>query len=143
MTPPFRPTPPTLPGPAIAAAVLGLVSATVPVLTVLFLVLMSAGDLDPAGWLSLLVPLGMSALLAAGGILLLLGRSWLALCLPAAALTGVALAGYLLGGAVGPFVQFSILVSLATAVLAALPGVRRWVAACQRLRAALPPVAAS
>jgi hypothetical protein len=140
MTPPF---PPTLPGPAIAAALLGLISATIPVIAVLFVLLMSGGDLDAAGWLSLLVPLGLSASLFAGGILLLLGRSWLALSLPAAVLTAVAVAGYLGGGLVGPFVGVSFLVPLATAVLAALTGVRRWVAECRRLRAASSSVAAS
>ena len=76
---------PTLPGPAVAAALLGLVSATSPVLAVL-LVVVAAGDVDAASALSPLPPLGMSAELAGGAVLLLSGRSWPGLALPAAVL---------------------------------------------------------
>lgn len=140
MPPPSSPKPP---GPAVAAALLGLVSASFPVLAVLLVLVMAAGDVDAAFALSLLPPLGMSAWLAGGAVLLLLGRSWRGLALPAAVLAVLALYGLVIGGLGGPFVLGAFLVALATAVLAALPGVRHWVAERRRLRAVLPTGSAS
>jgi hypothetical protein len=125
------------PGPAIAAAVLGVVSATVPALALLFVAVMAGSELweSDAAWL--LVPVVLVAGLIAGAVLLLLGRSWLALALPAGALTALVLAGYLLGGwgGGGPFGPVSLLAPPATTVLSALPSVRHWVAARRWARA--------
>jgi hypothetical protein len=70
------------PGPAIGAAVLGVVSATVPALALLFVAVMAGSELweSDAAWL--LVPVALVARLIARAVLLLLGRSWLALALP-------------------------------------------------------------
>src|SRR5688500_17897814 len=130
MLPPSAPTHGTIPGPAIAAAVFGLLSAAVPAFLVLFFVLISGGELDTTAWLQLLVPVGLIAGLVVGAVRLLRGRSWLALAVSAGALTALTLAGFLSGGwGGGPFGLLAVLVPLAAAVLATLPGVRAWVAA--------------
>jgi hypothetical protein len=130
MLPPPPPTHGTIPGPAIAAAVFGLLSAAVPTLLLLFLVLISWGELDALDWLSMLVPVGVIAGLVVGAVRLLRGRSWLMLVVFAAALSAVVLAGFVSGGwGGGPFGPLAMLIPLVAAVLAALPSVRAWVAA--------------
>jgi hypothetical protein len=132
MLPPPSPTRGTIPGAAIAAAVFGLLSAAVPTLWVLFLVLIGWGELDATDWLYLLVPVGLIAALVVGAVRLLRGRSWLVLVVSAGTLAALALAGFLSGGwGGGPFGPLAALVPLVAAVLAALPGVRAWVAARQ------------
>ena len=130
MLPPPSPTHGAIPGAAIAAAVLGLLSAAVPTLVVLFLLLIGGGEFDATDWLQLLVPVVLMAALVVGAVRLLRGRSWLLLTVAAGVLAAVALAGFVSGGwGGGPFGPLATLVPLAAAVLAALPGVRAWVAA--------------
>lgn len=118
------------PVPAITAAVLALVSGMVPALFVLVVLALSGLRFQGTEWLILAVPVVLACALVVGAVLLLLGRSWLALTLPAGALAAVVLAGNLLGSwdsrlwAVPAWVAPGL-----AAVLAALPGVRRWVAA--------------
>jgi hypothetical protein len=118
-----------VPGPAIAAAVLAVLSATVPGLLVLVLLALYAGEAGAQEWLWLLVPAGLAVALVVGAVLLLLGRSWLALVVPAGAVVALVVAVFVLGdgGRLGPFAVLSVLVPLAAAVLGALPGVRQWV----------------
>jgi hypothetical protein len=67
----------------------------------------------------------------------LLGRSWLALALPAGALAALALTGYVMGGwGAGALGVAILLLPVLTAVLALLPRVRRWVAARRQARTA-------
>src|SRR3712207_6217146 len=95
---PPSPATATIPGPAVAAAVFGLLSAVVPALLVLFLVFISWGELDATDWLFLLVPVGLIAGLVVGAVRLLRGRSWLVLAVSAGALAALALAGFVSGG---------------------------------------------
>ena len=92
----------------------------------------SNGHYDDGNWLVFTVPAVLAAWLLVGALLLLLGRSWLAVFLPAAALVvvlvWVILAEGLIEDAGGVAVVVWALPTV-TAVLAALPGVRRWVAA--------------
>jgi hypothetical protein len=75
--------------------------------------------------------------LVVGAVLLLLGRSWLALALPAGALAALAVTGYAMGGwGAGAFGVAILLLPVLTAVLALLPRVRRWVAARRQARTA-------
>jgi hypothetical protein len=70
--------------------------------------------------------------LLVGALLLLLGRSWLALFLPAAGLTLVVVWGILdgaLGADNGALLILVWALPIATALLTALPAVRRWIAA--------------
>lgn len=92
----------------------------------------SNGQYDDGTWLVFTVPAVLAVWLLVGALLLLLGRSWLAVFLPAAALVvvlvWVILAEGLIedAGGVAPLVWA---LPTVTAVLAVLPGVRRWVAA--------------
>jgi hypothetical protein len=130
------PTRRTPPAPAIAAAVLGLLSAGVPAVFALIALAFSGGELGGGGWLLVVVPVVLLAGLFVGGVLLLTGRSWLALALPAGALAALVLTGYLMGGwDAGAFGVLTVLVPLLTTVLAVLPRVRQWVAARRAARA--------
>jgi hypothetical protein len=123
------------PAPAIGAALLGLLSAGVPALFALIAVAFSGGHLERGVWLLVVVPLVLLGGLAVGAVLLLLGRSWLALALPAGALTALVLTGYLMGGwGGGSFGVLALVIPLITAVLAASPRVRHWVTARRRAR---------
>ena len=85
----------------------------------------------------LLISIGWLAGLLVAAIRLLLGRSWAALAMTAGALAALMVFGLLRGGlGSGPlgFGPLAALVSLATTVLAVLPGVRRWVADSRRER---------
>jgi hypothetical protein len=131
---PARRTPPA---PAFAAAVLALLSAIVPAFFGLIALAFSNGEFGDGGWLVIVVPVLLLAGLVVGAVLLLLGRSWLALALPAGALAAILLLGYVMGGwGSGAFGVFALLVPVITTVLAALPGVRSWVAARRRARRA-------
>jgi hypothetical protein len=130
---PVRRTPPA---PAIAAAVLGLLSATVPAVFALAALAFSGGEFVGSDWLLVVVPLVLLAGLLVGAVLLLAGRAWLPLALPAFAVTALVLAGYLMGGwGGGAFGMLTVLVPLLTTVLAVLPRVRGWVAARRGARA--------
>src|SRR3954453_6475379 len=117
------------PAAAIAAAVLGLVSCALPLLFLLIGVALSDPDsLEQPGWLDFALPAALVCGLVAGGLLLLLGRSWLALAVAAGVLIALMLAARVLGGwGGGPFFFFFGWVApLLTVVLGALPGVRSW-----------------
>jgi hypothetical protein len=91
----------------------------------------SDGQFDHGGWLVVTVPAVLAVLLLAGALLLLLGRSWLAVFLPAAALVVVLVWLILTEDLIEDSGGVAVLVwalPTATALLAALPPVRRWVA---------------
>ncbi|WP_222193593.1 hypothetical protein [Modestobacter italicus] len=123
------------------AVPLAVLSALAVALFALIALAFSNGSFDGGGWLVVAVPVVLSVWLLAGGLLLLLGRSWLAVFLPAAAL--VVLLGWVIVTE-GLITESDGLLPLiwalpaGTAVLAALPGVRRWVTArrCARLSTA-------
>ena len=75
------------------------------------------------------MPAVLAIALVVGVVLLLLGRSWLALTVPAGALWALLLAAELIGWwYTGMFSPAAALFPAGAAGLAALPGVRRWVA---------------
>src|SRR4051812_36601270 len=123
------------PGPAIAAAVLGVLSAIVPGFLMLIVMALYEGEDTSAKWPWILVPAALAVALVVGAVLLLLGRSWLALFVPAGAVAALVGAARVAGGADGRlFSLLAIGVPLATAVLTALPGVRSWVRARRTAR---------
>lgn len=125
------------PVPALLAAPLALLSALVVGFFSVIALAFSDGQFDGGGWLVVLVPALLAVALVAGVVLLLLGMSWLALALPAGALGVVLLAAELIGWwDTGSVSVLLALPPLAAAVLAALPGVRRWVAARRVARTA-------
>ena len=117
------------PVPALLAAPLALLTALVVGFFSLIALAFSNGQFGGGGWLVVLLPALLSVGLAVGVVLLLLGRSWLVLTALAGALAAVLLAAEVSEGwdtgAVGPV---AALFPATAAVLAALPGVRRWVA---------------
>ncbi|NEK84418.1 hypothetical protein GCU60_01385 [Blastococcus saxobsidens] len=119
----------TPPAAALAAAVLGLLSAAVPALIAFLAVAFSGGRFDGGGWAVVVVPLGYLVGLVVGAVLLLLGRSWLVLAVFTGTMAVLVTVGYVTGGLGGGFLELAVLVPLVATVLAALPGVRRWVAA--------------
>jgi hypothetical protein len=130
MPPAPAPAPGSPPATAITAAVLGVVSAAVPTLALLFIVVMAGSDLWEMEAVWLLVPLLVVVGLVAGAVLLLTGRSWRVLAASAGALTALVLVAFTLGGwGGGPFGLVGLLLPLATTVLAVLPRTRLWVAA--------------
>jgi hypothetical protein len=131
---PVRRTPPV---PAVAAALLGLISAGATALLALLALAFSNGQFGGGGWLVVATPVVLMVGLVVGAVLLLLGRSWLALALPAGALAALAVTGYVMGGwGAGAFGVAILLLPVLTAVLALLPRVRRWVAARRQARTA-------
>jgi hypothetical protein len=131
---PVRRTPPV---PAVAAALLGLISAGATALLALLALTFSNGRFGGGGWLVDATPVVLMIGLVIGAVLLLLGRSWLALALPAGALAALALTGYVMGGwGAGALGVAILLLPVLTAVLALLPRVRRWVAARRQARTA-------
>lgn len=117
------------PAPAIAAAVFGLLSASVPAVFALAALAFSGGEFPGNAWLLLAIPLLLILGLLVGGVLLLIGRSWLVLALSAGVLTALLLYGQAVGGwGAGAFGVLTLLVPLITTVLAVLPRVRGWVA---------------
>jgi hypothetical protein len=119
------------PVPGVLAAVLALMSALVPGSFVLVAIGFSEGRLSSLEWGLLLVPVCLTVGLVVGAVLLLIGRSWVTLVVTAAALAllifgGTVFAGWA-EGAPG-FGLASGLLPAVTAVLGALPVVRRWVA---------------
>src|SRR4051794_23897887 len=84
---------------AIVAAVLGLVSCALPALFLLVvLALAGPGGLADTAWLAYTLPLLLVAGLVTGAVLLLLGRSWLALAVPAGVLLALMVVARVLGG---------------------------------------------
>jgi hypothetical protein len=127
----------TPPVPAVAAALLGLISAGATALLALLALAFSNGEFGGGGWLVVATPVVLMVGLVVGAVLLLLGRSWLALALPAGALAALAVTGYAMGGwGAGAFGVAILLLPVLTAVLALLPRVRRWVAARRQARTA-------
>lgn len=125
------------PRPAIAAALLAAPSAFVAFAFGAIALAFSGGQTAGGAWLLIAVPFLLFAGLVVGAVLLLLGRSWLAVVVPAGVMTALVLTGYVQGGWAGGF--FGVLALVApplTAVLAALPGVRRWVAGRRATRRA-------
>jgi hypothetical protein len=118
------------PAAAIAAAVLGLVSCALPALVLLIGVALSAPDgLEQAGWIDVALPAVLVCGLVAGAVVLLLGRSWLALAVAAGVLIALMVAARVLGDwGGGPFFFLGWVAPVLTVVLSSLPGVRAWVA---------------
>jgi hypothetical protein len=117
---------------ALLAAPLAVLSALVVAFFGFLALAFSNGDLDNWAWLLIAVPAALSVWLLVGALLLLLGRSWLAVFLPAAGLAVVVIWGVLegtLGGDNGMFLVSVWALPIVTALLTALPGVRRWIAA--------------
>jgi hypothetical protein len=126
---PVRRRPPVA---ALLAAPLAVLSALAVAFFGFLALAFSNGDLDDWAWLFIAVPAVLSVWLLVGALLLLLGRSWLAVFLPAAGLTLVVVWGILDGTIGEDNGAFQVLVwalPIATALLTALPGVRRWIAA--------------
>jgi hypothetical protein len=131
---PVRRIPPV---PAVAAAILGLISAGATALLALLALAFSNGQFGGGGWLVIATPVVLMIGLVVGAVLLLLGRSWPALALPAGALAALALTGYVMGGwGAGAFGVAILLLPALTAVLSLLPRVLRWVAARRQARSA-------
>ena len=134
--PVVAPAPRTPPPPALAAALLATLSALVAVFFGVLVLAFSGGQFEGSAWLLIAVPLVLVIGLVVGAVLLLLGRSWLALVLPAGAMTALVLTGYVMGGwGAGIFGVLTLVVPLLTTVLAALPRVRSWVRARRAARA--------
>jgi hypothetical protein len=115
----------------LCAAVLALPTAFVLIVLGWVAVVLADNRADGGVWAVLLVGVGWVVGLLAGAIRLLLGRSWLALAVPAGLLTVLLVVGTargMLGSGTDAFGTFSLILALATTVLAALPGTRRWVA---------------
>jgi hypothetical protein len=126
---PVRRRPPVA---ALLAAPLAVLSALAVAFFGVIALAFSNGQLDDGAWLFIAVPAVLSLVLLLGALLLLLGRSWLAVFLPSAGLTLAVTWGVLegtLGDGTGPFLVLAWGLPGATAVLSALPGVRRWIAA--------------
>ena len=122
---------------ALLAAPLAVLSALAVAFFGLIALAFSNGQLDHGVWLFIAVPAVLSVWLVFGALLLLLGRSWLAVFLPAAGLSVVVIWGILAGALGADNGAFLILVwalPIVTAVLTVLPPVRRWVAARKRAR---------
>jgi hypothetical protein len=118
------------PAAAIVAAVLGLVSCALPALLLLVvLALAGPAGLEDAAWVDYTLPLLLVVALVAGAVLLLLGRSWLALAVPAGLLVALMVTARVLGGwGGGPIWLLGWVAPGLALVLSALPGVRGWVA---------------
>lgn len=121
-----------LPAAALVAALLAVLTAAGVGLFELIALAFSNGQFDDGGWLVVTVPLLVVVWLLAGAVLLLTGRSWLVLFLPAAVISVLLLAGLVNDAWQTSWTVGVLLVPGATAVLTALPGVRRWVAARRR-----------
>ena len=118
------------PVPAILAAPLAVLSALAVAFFSVIALAFSNGKFDHGGWLVVLVPAVLAVALLVGVVLLQVGVSWLALAVPAGGLAVVILVGEVAGSfGAGVAGVLAGLVPGVAAVLAALPSVRRWVAA--------------
>lgn len=127
------------PLPALLALPLAVLTAVGAALFGVIALAFSNGHYADGTWLLIAVPVVLAAWLLTGA-LLLTGRSWLALVLPAAVLFGLVVWGTVaagLGTDTAGFVVLLWVLPAGTAVLAALPGVRRWVTARRGARSAL------
>ncbi|SNR33471.1 hypothetical protein [Blastococcus mobilis] len=130
MHPAAGPTRRRPPAPAIAAAVLGLLSASVPAIFLLAAIAFSGGRVEGNAWLLIAVPVLLVLGLLVGGVLLLAGRSWSVLAVTAGVLAALLVYGQAVGGwGAGAFGVLTLLFPLITTVLAVLPRVRAWVTA--------------
>ncbi|WP_448613085.1 hypothetical protein [Modestobacter sp. URMC 112] len=134
---------------AVLAAGLAVLSAVAVAFFGVLALAFSEGDLTGDRWLFVAGPALLAVVLLIGALLLLLGRSWLAVSLPAGALSLLVVAAVLYG-ALGDGTGSPLLLAWAapgtSALLAALPGVRRWVAAraeARRSPSAVPGRAAA
>ncbi|WP_222263753.1 hypothetical protein [Modestobacter marinus] len=120
------------PWPALLAVPLAVLSALAVAFFGVIALAFSNGQLDDGAWLFVALPAVLALWLLVGVLLLLLGRSWLALFLPAAGLALVVVWGILDGtlgdGTGSTLVAVWVLPGL-TALFTVLPGVRRWTAA--------------
>ena len=126
---PVRRRPPL---PALLAVPLAVLSALTMAFFGLLGLAFSNGRYDDGNWLVIAVPALLAVWLLLGALLLLLGRSWLLLFLPALALVVVVVWAILaagLGEDSGGLLVLLWALPAGAAVLSALPGVRRWVAA--------------
>ncbi|WP_138735558.1 hypothetical protein [Modestobacter excelsi] len=125
MSAPVRRRPPAV---AFVAALLALLTVLGVGLFELIALAFSDGQFGDGGWVVVTVPLLLMVALVAGAALLLTGRSWLALLLPAAAIAVFLL---VVGTSGSTTVELAVMavVPAVAALLCALPGVRRWVAA--------------
>jgi hypothetical protein len=117
---------------ALLAAPLAVLSALAVAFFGFLALAFSNGQLDNGAWLFIAIPAVLSLWLLVGALLLLLGRSWLAVFLPAAGLGLVVVWGILdgtIGEDNGAFLVLVWALPIVTALLTALPGVRRWIAA--------------
>jgi hypothetical protein len=124
---------------ALLAAPLAVLSALAVAFFGVLALAFSNGDLDDGAWLFIAVPAVLSLWLLVGALLLLLGRSWLAVFVPAAGLALVVVWGILdgtIGEDNGAFLVLVWALPIVTALLTALPGVRRWIAARKLARLA-------
>jgi hypothetical protein len=114
---------------AVVAAVLGLVSCALPMLLLLVvLALAGPGGLEDAAWVDYTLPLLLVCGLVVGAVLLLIGRSWLALAISAGLLLVLMVVARVLGGwGGGPIWLLGWVAPGLAVVLSALPGVRRWI----------------
>jgi hypothetical protein len=111
---------------AVAVAFFGLIALA-----------FSNGQLDDGAWLFIAVPAVLALWLLLGVVLLLLGRSWLALFVPAAGLALVVVWGILdgtLGEDNGPFLVLVWALPIVTALLTVLSPVRHWIRGRRQLR---------
>ena len=121
---------------AILAAPLAVVTALAVAFFSVLALAFSNGQFGDGGWVFVLLPIVLAVGLVVGVILLLLGRSWLVLTVLAGALAAVLLGSEFLGAwDTGSVVPVAALFPAGAAGLAALPGVRRWVAARRAGRA--------
>jgi len=126
---PVRRRPPL---PALLAVPLAVLSALVTAFSGVIALAFSNGRYDDGGWLVVAVPAILAGLLLVGALLLLLGHSWWAVSLPAAALAaavGWAVLAAGLGEDSGGALVLAWALPAGTAALSALPVVRRWTAA--------------
>ena len=116
----------------LLAVPLAVLSALVTGFFGLIALAFSNGQFDDGGWLVVSVPAVVAVWLLVGALLLVLGRSWLAVFLPAALLVAAIVWAVLaagLGEDTGAFLVLLWALPAVTALLSVLPGVRRWVAA--------------
>ena len=125
MSAPVRRRPPLA---AFVAALLALVTVLGVGLFELLALAFSNGEFGGGGWLVVTVPLLLVVWLIAGLVLLLTGRAWLALLLPAAGIAVFLVVVGATGGATVELATVAVIPAVA-AVLCALPDVRGWVAA--------------
>jgi hypothetical protein len=115
----------------LLAVALAVLSALMLAFFGLIALAFSDGEHDDGDWLVMAVPVALAVWLLAGTLLLVVGRSWRAVFLPAAALTVVVVWAILAEGLAedtGGFLVLLWALPAATALLSLVPAVRRWIA---------------